>query len=106
MALEETTRNVDLLFHTEERNVFVLALPNTPIEGAGVVRDNVRHTFNDIYAKSILECVSCGGIIIGVAEYTDDLGSHEETHPQRPGGRGSWLGENASASCAFPAPTC
>ncbi|KPA18719.1 Diguanylate cyclase with GAF sensor [Candidatus Magnetomorum sp. HK-1] len=39
--IEKKLRNIDLLFHGEDRSRFILALPNTPIWGSRTVRDKL-----------------------------------------------------------------
>ncbi len=47
LVLKNKLRTIDLLFHHKEINRFVLFLPNTPLEGANIVRKKV---FDEIQA--------------------------------------------------------
>jgi GGDEF domain-containing protein len=46
--IEKKLRNIDLLFHGEDRSQFILVLPNTPIWGSRVVRNKLIQEMSQV----------------------------------------------------------
>jgi PleD family two-component response regulator len=50
--IEKKLRNIDLLFHGEDRSQFILVLPNTPIWGSRVVRNKLIEEMSGVVFKN------------------------------------------------------
>lgn len=74
--IEKKLRNIDLLFHGNDRSQFILALPNTPIWGSRTVRDKLIVEMEDmVFLNGDGQPVSMS-VIGGVAEKSPTMTSY------------------------------
>ncbi|MBF0451198.1 MAG: diguanylate cyclase [Candidatus Magnetomorum sp.] len=74
--IEKKLRNIDLLFHGDDRSQFILALPNTPIWGSRTVRDKLIHEMSEVVFKS--EQPVSVKVIGGVAEKSQGMTTYTD----------------------------
>ena len=78
VIIERRLRNIDLLFHGDDRSKFILALPNTPVWGSRTVRTKLIQEMSSVIFDNGEESKTSFDVIGGVACMSPTITTYED----------------------------